>query len=77
MLFLYRILETDDEGDPFDHGAVIADNEREAAALVRARLSEILSLEGSFTVRLYPLEDRTVKGVFEHAGGFTSAVIEC
>lgn len=56
-LWLYRVLETDSEGDPIDHGVARADSEEALTRMINARLTEILGAGSVVSVRLYPLED--------------------
>lgn len=54
MIWLYRVLENDDEGDPLDFGVVEASTFDEAQKKVTAHLVEI---HGDFdqTVRFYKI----------------------
>jgi hypothetical protein len=77
MLFQYRVLEMDDDGDPLDHGVVRADHVREACALVAAHLRLLVELEADdepLTVRFYPLRDAPT-GVLRSAGAYTESLI--
>ena len=60
-LYLYRFLENDDDGDPYDHGVVRAASRTEACKLLRARV-KYLGHE-SARVRLYHLDERSTPGV--------------
>jgi hypothetical protein len=59
MLYQYRILENDDEGDPLDHGVVRADSREAALTFIRSRSRaldlEDVSVSPPLRVRLYPL----------------------
>ncbi len=69
-LYMYRVLEVDDECDPLDHGVVRAASVEEAAKFVEAHLREIgqLSVGGDddecLLVRFYALKDSGEGGVF-------------
>lgn len=67
-LYLYRVLECDDEGDPLDFGILRAQDPEAALSMVAERL-ESLGLEGTWAVRLYPTADKGM-GVFDPAGDF-------
>lgn len=58
-LYLYRVEENDDEGDPLDHGIVRANSREQAEYLVRNRLAR-LGLNGVYTVRFYEQVDTKV-----------------
>jgi hypothetical protein len=62
QLFLYRTMEVDEDGDPYDHGNVRAPDFEGAAALLQEHLADFGS---SFSVRLYQLRDREDAGVLE------------
>ena len=66
-LYQYRVLDTDDEGDPLDHGVVCAKTLKEAVALVGAHLAEIISDE-EVEVRFYELIDAGATGVLASKG---------
>lgn len=51
-LYGYRLLESDDDGDPLDHGIVLADSEQQAADFVAAHLVDVLE-DWNGTVRVY------------------------
>jgi hypothetical protein len=72
-LYLYRVLENDDEGDPLDFGVVRAPDVSEAATLVTRRLSDVLG-EGEYDVRLYPLIDLPGPRVL-HSNEFTDRIL--
>lgn len=52
--WLYRVLENDNEGDPFDFGAVTAANYAKARKLVSEHLAEVLG-DCTVHVRFYPV----------------------
>lgn len=51
MIYLYRTIESDEDGDPLDHGIVSQDGWRGAALIVSERLA---SLGISCGFKLYP-----------------------
>jgi hypothetical protein len=66
-LWLYRVKEIDDDGDPLDHGVVKATTVKLAQKLVTKRLQEVLG-DGSYPVRLYMLRDQLHAGVLGDGG---------
>jgi len=63
-LYLYRVLDLDEDGDPLDHGVVRAVSVDAAARYVGARLREIFEADCQpMTVRFYALRDRKNDGV--------------
>lgn len=78
-LYQYRVLETDDDGDPMDHGVVRADDFDEACALVEAHLTD-LQLSDEWTcsgveVRFYQLRDRSTPGVLKSTDDYQQVVL--
>jgi hypothetical protein len=76
-LYLYRVFELYDEGPPVDLGVVRADGAEHAWQIVRERVADLYQDvwggpdegdPGSWTVRLYPLEDRVTPGVLDSPG---------
>jgi len=66
MLFMYRVLENDDEGDPLDHGVVRAKDITAAIELATARIHGVLGdgwTGASLPLRLYTLDDQAEDGV--------------
>jgi hypothetical protein len=57
-IWLYRVLETDDDNDPYDFGVVRASTAEQARQLVEARLEECVPAGEPVTVKLYPLKDQ-------------------
>lgn len=51
-LISYRVLENDDEGDPLDHGTVLATDTAHAIEIVTTQLGQVLG-DWSGTVRFY------------------------
>lgn len=60
-LWLYRTLAIDDEGDPYDFGAIRAANIKVAEKKVRERLRKFDWDDAPF--KIYPLKDRLTSGV--------------
>ena len=65
-LYLYRIMETDDDGDPLDHGVARADDEEELTKMLSKRMANIVGDGVELTARLYELEDRR-SGILDSA----------
>lgn len=65
-LWLYRILEVDDDGDPLDHGVARADDEDELVKMLSKRMSNIVGDGVELTARLYEMEDRR-SGILQSA----------
>jgi hypothetical protein len=57
-IWLYRVLETDEDNDPYDFGVVRASTAKQARRLVEARLEECVPAGEPVTVKLYPLKDQ-------------------
>jgi len=57
-IWLYRVLENDEEGDPYDFGVVRASNAEQARRYVEARLELCIPAGEPVTVKLYPLKDQ-------------------
>ena len=74
-LYLYRVLETDDDNDPLDHGVARATSIEEAAELIRLRLSE-LGMEDGIEFKVYPLVDTIDVGVLDDDAKSSSRVFE-
>lgn len=51
--YLYRVLETDADGDPIDFGVVRASDPDQAWKIIVGRL-QTLGVSGKWPVRLYP-----------------------
>jgi hypothetical protein len=56
-LWLYRVLETDDDGDPLDHGAARADTHDELIGYLSKHLTDLVGEGIELTVRVYPTYD--------------------
>lgn len=63
-LWLYRILEVDDDGDPLDHGAARALDEEELTEMLGKRMANIVGTGVQLTARIYEMTDRR-SGVLE------------
>lgn len=61
QLYLYRVLENDEDGDPFDHGVIRAKDREELEELLMERLTQCVP-DGRYEVRVYPLDDRSDSG---------------
>jgi hypothetical protein len=57
-LWLYRILEVDDDGDPLDHGAARALDEEELCEMLSKRMANIVGEGVQLTARIYEMTDR-------------------
>jgi hypothetical protein len=57
-LWLYRILEVDDDGDPLDHGAARALDEEELMGMLGKRMTNIVGTGVQLTARIYEMTDR-------------------
>lgn len=67
MIYLYRTMQNDDDGDPMDHGIVRAKSRKRAVELVFARL-KALGCNDSI-VRFYPSRaPKAQNGIFTDAG---------
>lgn len=73
-LFGYRILEDDDDGDPLDHGVLMARDEFDAATILAEHFAQ-LGFEDELETRLYPTQARTTPGVLESAGEYIDVTI--
>lgn len=69
MLWTYRVLENDDEGDPLDHGVMRVDNAEAIEQSLIARLEALCDCPCSLSVRVYPVKDEG-NGVLESAGDY-------
>ena len=69
--WLYRVLENDEDGDPYDHGLVSATSLSKAVDLVEEHLNALelgdLGIMNPATVRFYPLESRTTSGIHKNS----------
>ena len=72
-LWLYRCLDTDDDGDPLDFGVVAATDSDAARVAVTAHLTELGI--GDTEVRLYPIQS-VANGVFPEACEYTAFAFE-
>lgn len=68
-LWLYRILEVDDDGDPLDHGVARASDAKELMGFLAKHLTAIVGEGVELTVRVYPLYD-TAAGVLTSPSSF-------
>ena len=78
-LWLYRVLDTDDEGDPLDHGPVLAVDLARAKKLVKAHLLTLGTFGwdgGALRVRFYDCGAATLtEGVPKSEGDFADVTI--
>jgi len=76
-LYLYRVLNTDDDGDPLDHGVVRAADLDAAAHWVEDHMREIFGKDwGGISVRFYALRDDGADGVLDGATGEDRDLLE-
>ena len=74
-LYLYRVPDTDDAGDPVDFGSVRANNSEELATLLRERFAAIVGDGvGALVVRVSPVADVSVGFPVAHGESFELAV---
>jgi hypothetical protein len=66
--WLYRVMETDEDGDPYDFGVVRAASTSQARRFVEARLKECTPAGEPLTVKLYPLKDQATGVLGTHPG---------
>jgi hypothetical protein len=59
--WLYRAMEIDTDGDPYDFGVVKAETLDEAMGLLKVRLTD-LAIKGEFHISLYPVTGYDVYG---------------
>lgn len=69
-LFLYRTLDSDEDGDPVDHGVLRAMTIDQARQLVLEHIGNLDNRDSVDTVRIYPLRDRNTSGILEEAEMF-------
>jgi hypothetical protein len=75
-LFLYRVMETDDDGDPLDHGVVRADDTNQLRELLEERFGNIglFNIGDRIDVKVYPLINPKDTGIFGNESPFNMVI---